>query len=233
MIAQPAMIGHNNGPPLGDISDAAGLMRRYAWQKAHKAAWRTPPIEIVRLRQSAANQLGLSYKDYTSILLDRGHRPSAIFFGLGGTLVRVRDGALMPGVERKLQTLCDCALFVVVAESARSGIARIHETYSGILSVPVSDGAGMSGMAAAVRRTLLERCISTSQALMVGASLEDQECAKLAKLARFFWAWEYFTIPTVEPHAVTADAADASHAAFRLCRKRPGSRRPPHAPRYA
>ena len=48
------MIGHNNGPPLGDISDVGGVARLYYWRRAHKAAWRTPPIEIVKLRYRAA-----------------------------------------------------------------------------------------------------------------------------------------------------------------------------------
>lgn len=223
------MIGHNNGPPLGDIADVAGLMRRYAWRKAHKAAWRTPPIEIVRLRQRAADALGLSYKDYTSILLDRGHRPRAIFFGLAGTLVRPRDGAPMPGVEAKLRSLRDCILLVVADDGEQSRLARVAEVCRAPLSL-----ANGADKVAALHQTLVARRIPPSQAIMVGASLEDQECAARAKLARFFWAWEYFGAPPREAAvAMTENSSEEPHSAFRLCRQRPGSRRPRHAPTFA
>lgn len=213
------MIGHNNGPPLGDIAEVAGLMRRYAWCKAHKAAWRTPPIEIVRLRERAAAQLGLSYQQYASILMDRGHRPRAIFFGLSGALVRARDGALMPGVETKLRSLRECVLFVVGDGDMR----RVTDVCRLTTNVVGAD---------AVRRVLREHRIATSQAIMVGATLEDQACAERAKLARFFWAWEYFTVPTLAV-AIEETSEEVSHPAFRPNRQRPGARQSRHAPRFA
>lgn len=227
------MIGHNNGPPLGDIADVAGLMRRYAWRKAHKAAWRTPPIEIVRLRQRAADALGLSYKDYTSILLDCGHRPRAIFFGFAGTLVRERDGALMPGVEKKLRALRDCILLVVADDGGQSSVARVAEVCRAPLSL-ANGAVDASNRVAALHQTLVAHRIPPSHAIMVGASLEDQECATRAKIARFFWAWEYFGAPPREPAAATPEnTSEEPHSAFRLCRQRPGSRRPRHAPAFA
>jgi len=225
------MIGHNNGPPLGDITDVANIMRRYAWRKAHKAAWRTPPIEIVRLRQRAADALGLSYRDYTSILLDRGHRPRAIFFGLSGTLVRARDGAVMPGVETKLQGLRECALFVAGGDGLQSSIIRIAEVCRAKLTMV--DGSSGPDKAAAVRHTLVAHRIPPSQAIMVGATVEDRESSERAKFARFFWAWEYFATSAKLPDATREVGSDASHAAFRLCRQRPGLRRPRHAPTFA
>ena len=230
MIAQSAMIGHNNGPPLGDIADVAGLVRRYAWRKAHKTAWRTPPIEIVRLRRRAADALGLSYKDYTSILLDRGHRPSAIFFGLAGTLMR--NGALMPGAETKLRALRDCKLFVLAAGDAQNVIRRVPEICSAT-PTPTHGAASAADLAVAIHHTLVAHSIPPSQAIMVGASIEDQECAARAKLARFFWAWEYFGAPRAEPDAPTEVVPEATHAAFRQCRQRPGSRRARDAPAFA
>ena len=224
------MIGHNNGPPLGDIADVAGLMRRYAWRKAHKAAWRTPPIETVRLRQRAAEALGLSYKDYTAILLDRGHRPSAIFFGLSGTLMR--GGALMPGVETKLRALRDCALFVLGDGGAQTSLGRVAEICR-VTLMPGAAAANVSDIVAAIHHALVARRIPPSQAILVGATLEDQECATRAKLARFLWAWAYFGAASTQPDAPAEVVPEATHAAFRQCRQRPGSRRPRHAPTFA
>lgn len=209
------MLGHNNGPPIGDITDVGGLMRQYCWRKAHKKAWRTPPIEIVKLRYQAAAQLGLSYRDYTAILMDRGHRPCAIFFDLGGTLVRTRnneidtdrDGAvtLMPGVRKKLQRLSGCSLFVVTnqvriaRETVEGYIRQVGEMSGGRITdhMICSDAPGSqspmrkpsSGM---VNDLLAKHGIPPSQAILVGDTVEDERCAERAKLARFFWAWHYF-----------------------------------------
>lgn len=200
------MLGHNNGPPLGDIAEVAGLMRQYAWRKAHKKAWRTPPIEIIRLRDRAATQLGLSYRDYTAILMDRGHRPRAIFFDLGGTLVGTRmneiavdasgRALLMPGVRQKLQRLTDCALFVI-ADDARRGdvlnacIGQVNDlSTSKVLDHLIRDTDVTT--AERITHLLTKHGIPPAQAILVGDTAEDERCAEDAKLARFFWAWHYF-----------------------------------------
>jgi phosphoglycolate phosphatase-like HAD superfamily hydrolase len=198
------MIGHNNGPPLGDISDVGGVARLYYWRKAHKAAWRTPPIEIVKLRYRAAEQLGISYKDYTSILLDRGRRPSAIFFDLAGALVRVRnneidtsrDGAvtLMPGVRQKLRRLSDCSVFVISKttrsrETIEGYIDQVSDSCGGrVTDYSIGDGTALD----MVNALLAKHRIPASQAVLVGDRIEAEKCAEAAKLARFFWAWHYF-----------------------------------------
>ena len=202
------MIGHNNGPPLGDITDVGGVARLYYWRKAHKAAWRTPPIEIVKLRHRAAEQLGISYKDYTSILLDRGRRPCAIFFDLAGALVRVRnreidtdrDGAvtLMPGVRRKLHRLGDCSVFVIASQASQTRdtvedfIRQVNDSCGGNLT-DFAIGTKMRDPSHRMVNDLLEKHrIPPSQAILVGDTVEAEKCAEAAKLARFFWAWHYF-----------------------------------------
>jgi hypothetical protein len=63
-----AGIGHNRGPPL----DPGGDWRGFCWRKAHTRAWRTPPREIALARLARAQALGITYRQYTSVLLDRG-----------------------------------------------------------------------------------------------------------------------------------------------------------------
>jgi len=63
-----AGIGHNGGPAL----DSGADWRAFCWRKAHARAWRTPPREIVLARLSRAQALGMTYRQYTSVLLDRG-----------------------------------------------------------------------------------------------------------------------------------------------------------------
>jgi hypothetical protein len=61
-------IGHNGGPPF----DAGIDWRRFCWLRAHARAWQTPPREIARARLARAQALGITYRQYTAVLLDRG-----------------------------------------------------------------------------------------------------------------------------------------------------------------
>lgn len=62
-------IGHNGGPPLEDENEA---WRLFVWKKAHKKAWKTPPREIALRRLERAEALGMTYRDYTLEILERG-----------------------------------------------------------------------------------------------------------------------------------------------------------------
>jgi hypothetical protein len=64
----PPGIGHNRGPTL----DPGAEWRRFCWRKAHAHAWRTPLREIALARLARAKTLGMTYREYTAILLDRG-----------------------------------------------------------------------------------------------------------------------------------------------------------------
>ena len=61
-------IGHNRGPAL----DSGADWRRFCWRKAHARAWQTPPREIALARIARAKELGMTYRQYTAVLLDRG-----------------------------------------------------------------------------------------------------------------------------------------------------------------
>jgi len=60
-------IGHNNGPPLESVGWAG-----YCWRQSHARAWKNPPIEVIRLRLKRAQELGMTYREYTAIILDKG-----------------------------------------------------------------------------------------------------------------------------------------------------------------
>jgi len=63
-----AGIGHNGGPPLDPGAD----WRAFCWRKAHSRAWRPPLREIAVARLARARAIGMTYRQYTSVLLDRG-----------------------------------------------------------------------------------------------------------------------------------------------------------------
>jgi hypothetical protein len=72
----PPRLGHNGGPPLDDPPPAAettgGGWVGYCWRRAHRAAWKTPPREIALRRLQRAEELGMTYREYTAVILDRG-----------------------------------------------------------------------------------------------------------------------------------------------------------------
>ncbi len=63
----PYGMGHNNGPPL-ESPNWIG----YCWRKSHANAWKNPPIEVIRLRLKRAQELGMTYREYTAIIMDKG-----------------------------------------------------------------------------------------------------------------------------------------------------------------
>lgn len=62
-------IGHNGGPPLEDEGTA---WRGWVWRRAQKKAWKTPPREVALRRLARAEELGMTYKEYTLEILERG-----------------------------------------------------------------------------------------------------------------------------------------------------------------
>jgi hypothetical protein len=44
----------------------------YCWKKAHDRAWKSVPYDIVMFRLSRAEAAGVSYREYTLEILERG-----------------------------------------------------------------------------------------------------------------------------------------------------------------
>jgi len=66
-----AGLSHNGGPPLEE-EDVNASWRHYLWRKAHKKAWKTPPPEIALRRLARAEELGMTYREYTLEIMERG-----------------------------------------------------------------------------------------------------------------------------------------------------------------
>ncbi len=72
MPGRGSLIGHNRGPPIDDAPRVANDWSYYCWRRAYRAAWKTPPREIALRRLRRADELGMTYREYTAIILDRG-----------------------------------------------------------------------------------------------------------------------------------------------------------------
>lgn len=67
--------GHNNGPPLDDSArpwGEGGIGNYFEWGAALDAVWRNVPFDIARMRARRAEALGLTYREYTLEILERG-----------------------------------------------------------------------------------------------------------------------------------------------------------------
>ncbi|MBX6375029.1 MAG: hypothetical protein IRZ13_12445 [Acetobacteraceae bacterium] len=72
-FARP-MLGHNGGPPLEpeEPPNPNASWRLFCWRKAHRRAWKTPPREIALRRLARAEERGMTYREYTLEILERG-----------------------------------------------------------------------------------------------------------------------------------------------------------------
>lgn len=71
MSMSKPQIGHNGGPPLDDPEQPSQDWRHFCWKKAHRAAWKTPPREIALARLARAEELGMTYREYAAVILDK------------------------------------------------------------------------------------------------------------------------------------------------------------------
>lgn len=206
----PPPIGHNKGPPL----DQPNGWALHCWRRAQKAAWRSPPIEVVRRRAALAEGLGLSYRDYTAILLDSGRHPQAVLFGLGGTLVAIERNRIavdaagrirpLPSVAEKLARLRNGRIFVVSqglanAAQLRGFIEQLDALCGGVITdhricnEPAVRANPLRGPRPGLVLDLLAaHSLPPAAAIMVGHSEGERRCAEAARLARFVWARDYF-----------------------------------------
>lgn len=147
----PARIGHNQGPPLNLSGSWAG----YCWSRARREAWDNPPIEVVRRRLRRAEELGLTYRQYAGIMLDRGVRTEALVFDLTqletapGRRQSPQSPEMLERAAAKLRTLRNCKIFAA-AEAAGSVLEELNRRAGGVIAdCAVYPGAGAGAGAGA------------------------------------------------------------------------------------
>lgn len=70
-------IGHNGGPSLDEHVPEWGLNgpgQYFRWKGARQAAWRPKSRDHALFRLSRAEEVGLTYEEYTLEILERGKR---------------------------------------------------------------------------------------------------------------------------------------------------------------
>jgi hypothetical protein len=170
-----APLGHNRGPAL-DVSWEAWL-----WRKAHAEAWKPPRRDIALHRLKRAERLGLDYKAYAGVLMNRGaHLGAAIFL-----LDDLGTDELRRASER-IVAIADCRVLVGVADPRDSDAAL---TTRADMVVAASEARALGR---AIDRFLLAHQLTPGGTFMVGTSSAHLRAAEDAGLALFLWARDYF-----------------------------------------
>jgi hypothetical protein len=149
-------IGHNGGPVL-DLSWEAWL-----WRKASAEAHKPPRRDIALHRLRRAERLGLDYRSYAGVLMNRGTHLGGAIFLLDGLPDGERRSA-----EARIAAIADCA----------------------ILTDPPSEPRAL---ARAIDRFILGHGITPGGTFLVGTKPAHLHAAEDAGLALFLWAKDYF-----------------------------------------
>jgi hypothetical protein len=198
-------IGHNNGPPLD------GFGKLLLWRKAVEKAWKPPSREVALMRLRRAEQLGLDYRDYVGVMLDRGRSLSVLtttLAALGPAQPRFFAGQnrWSPDGEAaaKLGKLLNCEI-VVLADRFRhrrwlQGLADpqglLNDALGGKLTRLIEiDTRDAAASVATYSGALREMGRAPGEAFMVGADWDDVGLAEAAGLPLFKWSWQYFAPP--------------------------------------
>jgi hypothetical protein len=151
-----ARIGHNGGPVL-DLSWEAWL-----WRKASAEALKPPRRDIALHRLKRAERLGLDYRSYAGVLMNRGTHLGGAIFLLDGLSEDERRAA-----DARIAALSDCAT----------------------LADPPSEPRAL---ARAIDRFLLQHHLTPGGTFLVGTQPVHLHAAEDAGLALFLWAKDYF-----------------------------------------
>lgn len=186
-----AGIGHNQGPSL-----LAGSWSGYCWTRARREVWDNPPIEVVRRRKRRADELGLTYRQYSGVLLDKGTRTEALVIDLS-RLETILHPAPLEGVAAKLKGLRNCKVLAAV-ETVGSVLDEINRMAGNVISdcavYPRAGTArpGLDETLAPVLDMLARNVVAPAAAIMVGDGRHALSIASSARLARVFPYGAYF-----------------------------------------
>jgi hypothetical protein len=191
LLLRRAGIGHNGGPTF-DMSWEAWI-----WRRAVAKAWKTPRPEIALRRMAHAEKLGITYREFTAVILDTGTYLSTALVPLGlvARLWQVSDGTI--AVEPRPEMADKLARFggrlLLIADPLIHGMLSpealgiVREQLSSALPVAV-EAVGLRDDVKGVLRT---SAVPRQEVFFVGTGFADVAVAEAAGLRLFKWAHEW------------------------------------------
>ena len=176
---EPARSGHNGGPAL-DLSWEGWL-----WRRAHAKAWKPPRRDIALHRLKRAERLGLDYRSYAGVLMNRGTHLGAAIFLLDGLSKRELHVA-----SERIAGISDCRVLLGAASD------DIDDALAGRADrvIAIDDERRLLR---SIDQFILAHRLTPGGTFMVGTSSAHLRAAEDAGLALFLWARDYFGRP---PH---------------------------------
>jgi hypothetical protein len=138
-----------------------------------------PRRDIALHRLKRAERLGLDYRSYAGVLMNRGTHLGAAIFLLDG----VAEDAMKIAAER-IVAISDCRVLI-------GGTDVIDGPLAGRADMIVS-GDGAKAVARVIDRFLLAHQLTPGGTFMVGTTSAHLRLAEDAGLALFLWAKDYF-----------------------------------------
>ena len=202
MLLRRPGIGHNGGP-LFDMSWEA-----WTWRRAIAKAWKQPKPEVARLRLARAQALGITYREFTAVILDTGsHLSTAVLpLGLVARVKQAGDFQAEPRSEMaakiarfggRLFLLADPLLHGALDTETRAAMRADlnHVLDDKIAAIGIAETTSSNRRdprAEAVLRLLRDHGVPKQEAFFVGTGFADVALAEAATLPLFKWAHEWF-----------------------------------------
>jgi hypothetical protein len=171
--AARAGIGHNGGPTL-DVSWEAWL-----WRKASAEVHKPPRRDIALHRLKRAERLGLDYRSYAGVLLNRGTHLGAAIFLLDGL-----DTRELRNASDCVTAIPDCHILVGSNDDLDPALMTRADA--------VTATSDSRALASAIDRFILAHRGTPSGTFMVGTNAAHLRAAEDSGLALFLWAKDYF-----------------------------------------
>lgn len=189
-------IGHNSGALQGRS------WRAHCWRKARSGLiGKRMPVEVVRRRVARAQELGLAYPQYASILAGSGRDIIGFLFTCDGMGLRLARRLEMPEtVQQKLASLRSCQLTALAPEGELPEEFRAElQQVSGLAFAACGTSPASPSWTVArarISEILVPSGLPADGVVMIGHGGEEAGWAEAAGLARFLPAGSYFTEQT-------------------------------------
>ncbi len=192
-----SMIGHNRGPSL----DPGHGWRRYCWQRARQDLLGPAlPLEVVRMRMRRAEELGLRYPAYASILRGTGRDIFAFLFTTEALGLRLKRRLEMPdAVKARLATIrrAERTAFAPEGEAPEPFRIELQEVagsrFAACAPPPAGDGWGTARDA--ISALLRDAQVPGDTVVLIGTEDRHRAWAEAGRLAKFLPAGVYFDPP--------------------------------------
>jgi hypothetical protein len=135
-------------------------------------------------RLKRAERLGLDYRSYAGVLMDRGTHLGAAVFVLYGLSERERQAA-----SERILGIADCRI-LIASEGRDGGENSLRERADLIVELD-----GEKDLVRHIDRFILAHRLTPGGTFMVGTSSAHLRVAEDAGLALFLWARDYFGRP--------------------------------------